>query len=366
MTLAADPARPGAAAPRLCPGVRDAGLEPDGIVVLAIAAVSARSVALAGFGLDSLIEMGAVHRGDLGAVRRRGAAPAAQPAAHRLRVRSPGRLPAGAVQRGAGHRVPPAALGARNHLDHNDRGRDVRAGSRARPAPAPRWAIPCCRTEGRVTLIDGILATAVLLGLVLNAALGWWWADPAAGYVLVFYAAREVRGHLHHKTLTAGTGGQVSETRDGKDASGWPQAHSCGVPYRGAGEVVDADPGQVALGGGDLLRAVAEQGQRDSPTGSASRGPFVQSPPCSKLSDPRTCPAANSRWLRRSATHSPAAPGRARVVVDMGLEHMGDPSPPRGGGRQPPGRYPAAGPPPGRLARRSPGNCGRPALRCRC
>ncbi len=30
-----------------------------GIVVLAIAAVTARSVALAGFGLDSLIEMGA-------------------------------------------------------------------------------------------------------------------------------------------------------------------------------------------------------------------------------------------------------------------------------------------------------------------
>ncbi|MGA8460770.1 MAG: cation transporter, partial [Streptosporangiaceae bacterium] len=52
---------------------------------------------------------------------------------------------------------------------------------------------PVLQTEGRVTLIDGILATAVLLGLVLNAALGWWWADPAAGYVLVFYAAREVR-----------------------------------------------------------------------------------------------------------------------------------------------------------------------------
>ena len=38
-----------------------------------------------------------------------------------------------------------------------------------------------------------MLAIAVLLGLVLNAALGWWWADPAAGYVLVCYAAREVR-----------------------------------------------------------------------------------------------------------------------------------------------------------------------------
>jgi divalent metal cation (Fe/Co/Zn/Cd) transporter len=47
-------------------------------------------------------------------------------------------------------------------------------------------------TEGRVTLIDGVLATAVLIGLILNLALGWWWADPAAGYVLVAYAAREV------------------------------------------------------------------------------------------------------------------------------------------------------------------------------
>lgn len=52
---------------------------------------------------------------------------------------------------------------------------------------------PVLRTEGRVTLIDAILATAVLAGLVLNAAAGWWWADPAAGYVLVYYAAREVR-----------------------------------------------------------------------------------------------------------------------------------------------------------------------------
>jgi divalent metal cation (Fe/Co/Zn/Cd) transporter len=49
------------------------------------------------------------------------------------------------------------------------------------------------RTEGRVTMIDGVLAVAVLLGLTLNAGLGWWWADPVAGYVLVYYAAREVR-----------------------------------------------------------------------------------------------------------------------------------------------------------------------------
>ena len=46
-------------------------------------------------------------------------------------------------------------------------------------------------TEGRVTFIDGLLASAVLLGLLLNALVGWWRADPAAGYVLLFYATRE-------------------------------------------------------------------------------------------------------------------------------------------------------------------------------
>jgi divalent metal cation (Fe/Co/Zn/Cd) transporter len=47
------------------------------------------------------------------------------------------------------------------------------------------------QTEARVTLIDGLLATAVLLGLTLNAETGLWWADPAAAFVIVYYAARE-------------------------------------------------------------------------------------------------------------------------------------------------------------------------------
>ena len=51
---------------------------------------------------------------------------------------------------------------------------------------------PVLRTEGRVTVIDGVLATAVLAGLALNAGLGWWWADPLAGYVLVYYATHEI------------------------------------------------------------------------------------------------------------------------------------------------------------------------------
>jgi divalent metal cation (Fe/Co/Zn/Cd) transporter len=56
---------------------------------------------------------------------------------------------------------------------------------------------PVLRTEGRVTAIDGILAVAVLAGLLLSTALGWW-ADPPAGYVLVF-AAREARDILGAK-----------------------------------------------------------------------------------------------------------------------------------------------------------------------
>jgi len=52
---------------------------------------------------------------------------------------------------------------------------------------------PVLTTEGRVTLVDGILAAAVLAGLVLSAAGGWWWADPLAALVIVFYALREAK-----------------------------------------------------------------------------------------------------------------------------------------------------------------------------
>jgi divalent metal cation (Fe/Co/Zn/Cd) transporter len=57
---------------------------------------------------------------------------------------------------------------------------------------------PVLKSEGRITMIDGILATAVLTGLILNALVGWWWADPVAGYVLLYYAIREARESLNH------------------------------------------------------------------------------------------------------------------------------------------------------------------------
>jgi divalent metal cation (Fe/Co/Zn/Cd) transporter len=163
-----------------------------GIVVLAFAAASARSVALAGFGLDSLIEIGAStvviwELSGTGAERQRrglrliGYAFAAL--AVYLLVQSTVVLAAGYHPR---HSVPGiiwTALTAGVMF--------ALAAGKARTGRA--LDNPVLQTEGRVTMIDGILAAAVLLGLVLNAALGWWWADPAAGYVLVYYAAREVR-----------------------------------------------------------------------------------------------------------------------------------------------------------------------------
>ena len=163
-----------------------------GIVVLAIAAISARSVALAGFALDSLIEIGAStvviwELSGAGEERQRrglrliGYAFAAL--AVYLLVQSTVVLASGYHPH---HSVPGIIWTAVTAVVMFGL-----AAGKARTGLA--LGNPVLATEGRVTLIDGILATAVLLGLVLNAALGWWWADPAAGYVLVFYAAREVR-----------------------------------------------------------------------------------------------------------------------------------------------------------------------------
>ena len=159
--------------------------------MLAVTALAARSVALARFGLDSLIEIGAsivvlwelsdTHAGrQQRALRLIGVAFALL--AIYLTVQStlvldtgyhPGHSPAGI----AWTAITAAVMFA------------LAAG---KATPGAALDNPVLRAEGRVTLVDGILATAVPAGLLGNAALGWWWADPAAGYVLVFYAACEV------------------------------------------------------------------------------------------------------------------------------------------------------------------------------
>jgi divalent metal cation (Fe/Co/Zn/Cd) transporter len=169
-----------------------------GIAVLAVAAVSARSVALAGFGLDSLIEIGAStvviwELSGSGEERQRRA----------LRLIGIG-FAALALYLLVQSTI---VLASGFHPHHSPLGivwtaitaavMFALAAGKARTGAALNN--PVLKTEGRVTLIDGLLAAAVLAGLVLNTTLGWWWADPAAGYVLVYYALREVneifRGH---------------------------------------------------------------------------------------------------------------------------------------------------------------------------
>jgi divalent metal cation (Fe/Co/Zn/Cd) transporter len=44
-----------------------------------------------------------------------------------------------------------------------------------------------------MTFLDGMLAAATMIGLLLNAVAGWWWADPAAALVVAIAAANEAR-----------------------------------------------------------------------------------------------------------------------------------------------------------------------------
>ena len=49
------------------------------------------------------------------------------------------------------------------------------------------------QSEATMTFLDGVLASATMLGLLLNAIAGWWWADPAAALIVAAAAANEAR-----------------------------------------------------------------------------------------------------------------------------------------------------------------------------
>lgn len=161
-----------------------------GVVVLAFLAATSASVALAGFGLDSLIEIGAStvviwelsgtgeHRQRL-ALRLIGAAFVAL--AVYLLVQT-------AVALLTGHR-PDGSLGGIVWTGVTAVAMFVLAALKARTGRA--LGNPVLQKEGRVTMVDGLLACAVLLGVLLNTLLGWWWADSAATLVIVYYAVRE-------------------------------------------------------------------------------------------------------------------------------------------------------------------------------
>jgi divalent metal cation (Fe/Co/Zn/Cd) transporter len=161
-----------------------------GAIVVIAAAVAARSVALAGFGLDSLIEIfaslvviwqlkGVDQNRERRALRFIGAAffalglyVLAQAAYALVSSTRPSPSPLGIAWLAA-TLIVMLLLAWAKHATGQQLGNVV------------------VMTEARVTLIDGLLAAAVLIGLLLNAALGWWWADPLAGLVIVFYGLRE-------------------------------------------------------------------------------------------------------------------------------------------------------------------------------
>jgi divalent metal cation (Fe/Co/Zn/Cd) transporter len=163
-----------------------------GIVVLAIAALAARSVALGGFGLDSLIEIGAStvviwELSGTGEHRQRAALRVIGVAfillAVYLAVQSTWVLATGFHARQSPLGIAWTSVTAVVMF--------TLAAGKTHTGKA--LANPVLRTEGRVTFVDGLLATAVLLGLLLNTTVGAWWADPMAGYVVVFYGIKEAR-----------------------------------------------------------------------------------------------------------------------------------------------------------------------------
>lgn len=163
-----------------------------GLVVLAIAVARARSVALAGFGLDSLVEIGA---STVVLWQLAGSGPDRQRRALRLIAAA---FVALAIYLAAQAAVV-LALGF--HPRHSPLGVLWTAATAVvmfalaagKSRTGRRLGNAVLQAEGRVTVVDGVLACVVLLGLLLNAAAGAWWADPAAALVIVLYAAREAR-----------------------------------------------------------------------------------------------------------------------------------------------------------------------------
>jgi len=70
---------------------------------------------------------------------------------------------------------------------------------------AGRLNSPALRGDAACSITCAYMAGALLVGLVLNAALGWWWADSVAALTLLYWLGQEAREAL--EGARAGRGG---------------------------------------------------------------------------------------------------------------------------------------------------------------
>ena len=159
------------------------------------AGIAAASVALVGFGADSLVELlaGAVLVWRFGSSR--AASGRAERCAQQLIAASFAAIAlyiaADGIRALAGGHEPDAsgvgiALSIVTLLT-------MPALARAKTRVARRLHSSATASEARQTTLCAYLSAALLVGLVANAAFGLWWADPAAGLVIAAVAGREAR-----------------------------------------------------------------------------------------------------------------------------------------------------------------------------
>lgn len=69
--------------------------------------------------------------------------------------------------------------------------------ARAKRRVAAKLASAALKADSRQTDLCAYLSAILLGGLVLNASVGWWWADPVAALIMVPIIAREGVEALH-------------------------------------------------------------------------------------------------------------------------------------------------------------------------
>jgi divalent metal cation (Fe/Co/Zn/Cd) transporter len=73
--------------------------------------------------------------------------------------------------------------------------------ARAKRAVAPILGSSAAVADAKQTNLCALMSAVLLVGLVANAALGWWWADPVAGLGIASLALVEAHRTWHAETL---------------------------------------------------------------------------------------------------------------------------------------------------------------------